>query len=288
MERDPGWITDGALVLTERAREHARPAPGAGGEMDGVVEERAACVLDALFSNRGHGLDWPAREQVSNSLSRFFRKYQEMPEPKAGEVEVTEETLGAGRVTYTPGHIGWFKDFGFYLSNNHVLLAAFLAHPLHPYPRGSRAIVLFNSLAFGFFITGMLRVIIPAQEGVGAIARSTLQATAGTILQLLFDIPASLIATCPCAHKSLPGLVQVCCRGAASCCLSVHTCLAVLLTLLSLLLLTFGGNTDEVWSEYSTTKANAFIGAVPSALVIYAVLRQCEAGEARANGTGMV
>lgn len=256
--------------------------------MDGVVEERAALAF--VGSNRRYVHD--CREGASFELSELVafsaHRTKEMAEPKAGEVEVTEETLGAGRVTYTPGHIGWFKDFGFYLSNNHVLLAAFLAHPLHPYPRGSRAIVLFNSLAFGFFITGILRVIIPAQEGVGAIARSTLQATAGTILQLLFDIPASLIATCPCAHKSLPGLVQVCCRGAASCCLSVHTCLAVLLTLLSLLLLTFGGNTDEVWSEYSTTKANAFIGAVPSALVIYAVLRQCEAGEARANGTGMV
>ena len=77
-------------------------------------------------------------------------------------------------------------------------------------------------------------------------------------------------------------------RWVASCCLSVHTCLAVMLTLLSSLLLAFGGNTAEVWSEYSNTKMNAFIGALPSAVVIYAVLRQCEAGESDAKGTGMV
>lgn len=201
---------------------------------------------------------------------------------------VTEDTLRDGLITYTPGPAGWIKDCAFYLCNNHILLAAFLAHPLHPYPRQSRAVVLFNSLAFGFFVTGVLHVILPAEEGVGAIARATLQVTIGTLLQLLFDVPASLMATCPCAHRSLPGGVQGFCRGVATCCLSLHTCLAVLLTLLSLLLLSFGGNTDAVAAGFLTTKLNAFVGTVPTAILIYAVLRQCESGQPPSKATGMV
>ena len=40
----------------------------------------------------------------------------------------TEETLRAGQIVYTPaGVLGWFQDCAFYLCNNHVFLAVFLA-----------------------------------------------------------------------------------------------------------------------------------------------------------------
>ena len=158
----------------------------------------------------------------------------------------TAETLASGMVTYTPGPFGWARDCVFYLMNNHLLLSVFFAHPLHPYPRGRRGVVLFNSLAFGFFITGTLHAFLPASEGVGSIARSTLQATIGTVLQLAFDVPASMFGQCPCAHQALPSGVQGFCRGVATCCLSLHTCAAIVLTLVSLLLLAFEGNRDEV------------------------------------------
>ena len=146
--------------------------------------------------------------------------------------------------------------------------------------------MLFNSLAFGFFITGFLHAILPAEEGAAAVARQALQATVGTALQLVWDIIASMMATCPCAHRSLPGVVQSFCKGIAACCLSVHSCLAVLLTLISLILLGFEGSRDEVFETFITTKISSFIGTIPSAIVIYGVMRKCEGGAAK--GAGMV
>ena len=190
--------------------------------------------------------------------------------------ETMEEALRSGRVTFTHGAGGWLQDCIFYLCNNHILLAVFLAHPAHPYPRMQRGMVLFNSLAFAFFVTAVLHALIPAE------VRGLLHLTLGTVLQLLFDVPASMLGTCPCAHRALPEVVQNACRGTALCCLSLHTCLAVVfavvgagfLALTSLL----GRDDDAVWDGFIQTKASAFASAVPTAVFIYALLRQCEAG----------
>ena len=47
---------------------------------------------------------------------------------------------------------------------------------------------------------------------------------------------------------------------------------------------------DAVVAGFASTKVNAFVGALPTAVLTYAVLRQCEAGKAAAGGVsrGMV
>mmetsp|Transcript_7301 Transcript_7301/g.17049 ORF Transcript_7301/g.17049 Transcript_7301/m.17049 type:complete len:88 (-) Transcript_7301:228-491(-) len=68
------------------------------------------------------------------------------------------EALASGRVTYTSS---WLRDAISCITNSHVLLSAFLAHPEHPYNRCRRLFMLINSLSFGFFITAVLHALIP-------------------------------------------------------------------------------------------------------------------------------
>ena len=186
--------------------------------------------------------------------------------------------LASGRVTYTDS---WIRDGLFYLCNNHVLLAVFLAHPEHPYGRLQRGLVLLDSLAFAFFITAVLHSLIPLE-----MARSALHVTLGTLLQLAFDVPSSMLGTCPCAHRALPDFLQGCCRGVALVCLSVHTCASLIFALLGAGLLAFvgmlgGTNGDVVWHGFVETKLNAFAAALPTAVLMYALVRKCEAGGPR-------
>ena len=185
------------------------------------------------------------------------------------------EALEQGRVTFTPS---WLRDCAFYLANNHVLLAVFLAHPAHPYGRLQRGLVLFNSVAFAFFITAVLHAAVPLD-----LARTAVHATLGTVLQLLFDLPASMLGTCPCAHRCLPPPVQGCCRGVALMCLSCHTCMALVLGLLGAGALAVNqlfageGDSELVWDRFLQTKRDAFVAALPWAIIMYALLRACEA-----------
>ena len=191
------------------------------------------------------------------------------------------DALATGRVTFTDS---WLRDCLFYICNNHVLLSVFLAHPEHPYPRLQRGLVLFNSLSFAFFVTAVLHVFVPLD-----IARAALHATIGTLLQLAFDIPASMLGTCPCAHPCLPPLVRGCCRGCALAFLSVHTiatCVFALLGVVVLSVSTLFGDVDAalVWDGFLETKLNAFVGALPWAVLVYALVRQCEAADHRVRG----
>lgn len=190
------------------------------------------------------------------------------------------EALESGRVTYTRS---WLRDCCFYLCNNHILLSVFLAHPEHPYGRLQRGLVLFNSLAFAFFITAVLNAVVPVD-----LLRAALHVTIGTLLQLAFDLPASMLGTCPCAHKALPSCVQGCCRSVALACLACHTCMAFLLGLLGALALAITSigsvvnsseTSDLVWDNFVNSKLNAFVGAVPWLCVTYALLRWCEAND---------
>ena len=76
-------------------------------------------------------------------------------------------------------------------------------------------------MAFAFF-TALLHAIIPFELGV-----SVLQATLGTVLQLLHDLPASMVGTCPCAHPCLPGPVRACCNCLSLATLGLQCCLGV-------------------------------------------------------------
>lgn len=110
-----------------------------------------------------------------------------------------------GQVSFPPN--GWITDWWFYLKNNHVLVSCLLAHPAHPYTRQRRLLVLLNSLSFAFFVTALLSTLIP-----GGVLRTATLLVWGTLLQLLWDVPASLLGTCACAHMAcLPTPVRRCC-----------------------------------------------------------------------------
>ena len=83
---------------------------------------------------------------------------------KAGTAVTMAEALASGRVTYTSS---WWRDAGFYLCNNHLLLSILCAHPSHPYSRCRRLLVLLNSLSFGFFITAsrVVATSFPCTQG---------------------------------------------------------------------------------------------------------------------------
>ena len=152
--------------------------------------------------------------------------------------------------------------------------------------RASRSGGGLDSLAFAFFITAVLDCLIPLE-----MARSALHVTLGTLLQLAFDVPSSMLGTCPCAHRALPDFVQGCCRGVALVCLSVHTCASLIFALLGAGLLAFvgmlgGTNGDVVWHGFVETKLNAFVAALPTAVLMYALVRKCEAGGPRVLEAG--
>ena len=188
--------------------------------------------------------------------------------------ETMRAAIASGRVTYTAN---WLQDCVFYLCNNHVLLAVFFAHADHPYGRLQRGLVLFNSVAFAFFITSVLEaaMLIDAVRGI-------LKLSVGMVLQLLFDVPASMLGTCPCAHSCLPPPIQAVCKGAAMLCLSLHTCIAVVLAFLGFGAMAvnalFGGDVDSqlVWDSFVQTKVSAWVSAVPTAILMFMLLRECE------------
>ena len=186
------------------------------------------------------------------------------------------EALEAGRVTYTSS---WLRDAIFYLANTHVLLSVFFAHPAHPYNHCRRFLMLINSLSFGFFITAVLHALVPWGP-----AQSILAATVGIVAQLIFDAPASILASCCCAgaaaQRCLPAPIVVCFRFISFMLLSLHCCMGVVYALLGALLLTAmpSAEVGTVWASFQETKVAAFVVAVPFGLLSYALLRQCERG----------
>ena len=116
--------------------------------------------------------------------------------------DITRAALLSGQVRFPPN--GWWSDSWFYVKNNHVFISIFLAHPSHPYTRGRRFLVLLNSLSFAFFVTALFQVIIPVET-----LRIAVVLVYGTLAQIMWDVPAAMLGTCPCAHMAcLPPAVQ--------------------------------------------------------------------------------
>uniref|UniRef100_A0A7S4AXU4 Uncharacterized protein n=1 Tax=Chrysotila carterae TaxID=13221 RepID=A0A7S4AXU4_CHRCT len=141
------------------------------------------------------------------------------------EEKQLQEALVHGRVHYWENNFG--QDFFFYLSNNHILLSVICAHPLHPYNKIRRLLVLLNSLSFAFFIVAACTVVAPNEA-----IQSLLIGVVGTVLQLAWDIPTSMLV-----------------RGAVL---------------------------DHIVHDFVESKLTAFASAVPTMLVIFAILRHCE------------
>ena len=105
------------------------------------------------------------------------------------------DALLGGQVRFAPN--GWWTDGWFYVKNNHVFISIFLAHPSHPYTRGRRFLVLLNSLSFAFFVTALFQVIVPVET-----LRIAVVLVYGTLAQIMWDVPAAMLGTCPCAHMA--------------------------------------------------------------------------------------
>ena len=220
---------------------------------------------------------WTGRPHRSDVMSSVWWR---VPLPRV-VATVNEDTLGWGVATYTDS---WMRDCLFYLCNNHVLLAVALAHPLHPFSRSRRLMVLANSLSFGFFISGALHMLLTKEGSNSRAARVLVETTAGTLLQLAFDIPAGLLGTCPCAHRALPSLVQQGCTALAAAFLSLHLWCGRVFVLVTVVLIAVVPATSlvEIWTAYLTSKTSAFFWLIPSTVVVYALIRTCEA-EVRPN-----
>ena len=116
--------------------------------------------------------------------------------------DIMRDALLGGQVRFAPN--GWWTDGWFYVKNNHVFISIFLAHPSHPYTRGRRFLVLLNSLSFAFFVTALFQVIVPVET-----LRIAVVLVYGTLAQIMWDVPAAMLGTCPCAHMAcLPPAVR--------------------------------------------------------------------------------
>lgn len=216
-----------------------------------------------------HGRTWQVMQFCRSSRASL----SQVPRGMAASVYADRwgDAVLSGRVIVTDS---WVADAIFYLANNHVLLSVVFAHPSHPYSRCRRLLVLLNSLSFAFFVTAVLHALIPFDPAV-----AVLELTVGTVLQILFDVPASLLGTCPCARsQALPPSVRLCCQCVSMSCLSCHFCASVLFALLGAVLLAVSAAAtfSEVQEQFVSTKVASFVGAVPTTILIYAVLREWE------------
>ena len=182
-----------------------------------------------------------------------------------------------GQVRFPPN--GWFTDLWFYIKNNHILISIFLAHPSHPYTHSRRFLVLLNSLSFAFFVTAVCQSLIP-----NAILASFVILTYGTFFQIVWDMPAAMLSTCPCAHTMcLPAPLRRCCSCASFVCLCCHTLLGLVFGAagaLALLLLP-PGRREELITNWVESKLIAFATAIPTATLVYALVQCCEVRQAQ-------
>uniref|UniRef100_A0A7S4ERL6 Uncharacterized protein n=1 Tax=Chrysotila carterae TaxID=13221 RepID=A0A7S4ERL6_CHRCT len=188
------------------------------------------------------------------------------------EEKQLQEALVHGRVHYWENNFG--QDFFFYLSNNHILLSVICAHPLHPYNKIRRLLVLLNSLSFAFFIVAACTVVAPNEA-----IQSLLIGVVGTVLQLAWDIPTSMLGTCACANaKCLPRRLADACRTASLVLVSCHLCMGLVFFILGVALVNAvrGAEPDHIVHDFVESKLTAFASAVPTMLVIFAILRHCE------------
>ena len=128
---------------------------------------------------------------------------------------------------------GWWTDWWFYIKNNHIFLSIFLAHDSHPYTRKRRFLVLLNSLSFAFFVTALFQSLVPND-----VAAAALILFYGTMWQIIWDVPAAMLGTCPCANMGcLPTPVRRCCGCVSFGCLFLHAALGLVLGVIGALLL---------------------------------------------------
>eukprot|EP00931_Biecheleriopsis_adriatica_P102123 TRINITY_DN77147_c0_g1_i1.p1 TRINITY_DN77147_c0_g1~~TRINITY_DN77147_c0_g1_i1.p1 ORF type:complete len:342 (-),score=82.76 TRINITY_DN77147_c0_g1_i1:41-1066(-) len=74
------------------------------------------------------------------------------------EREAVEFDLLSGRVHFTDS---WLKDFTFYSQNYHPLLGIFMCHPLHPYDKKERVVVLLSTTIVSTILCTLAEALMP-------------------------------------------------------------------------------------------------------------------------------
>lgn len=220
--------------------------------------------------------------------------------PRDAEQSVVQERMRKGLVisVLPDGPHGFLADLKFYLNNNHMLLWAFAAHPAHPYPPQRRRLVLLNSLAFCFFITSVLFLAVgrtahvdgndtwrfekKLEQGAEGLRHLPLlrhwPTTLSVMLQLIWDVPGSLLGSCPCARSGMPTALRKPCGFGMLCCLACHL-LGILYGVVGVLLLWLLGPgwsnaaVFEFLSLFVRSKTLAFLLALPASSGIFILLR---------------
>lgn len=191
-----------------------------------------------------------------------------------------KEALAAGRVKFPPST--WGEDCIFYVRNNHVLLSVFLVHPEHPFGKGRRFMVLANSLLFAYFVMAIV-ASIESEPGAGSHVFGVFTLIVGTLLQLVWDLFSSMLGACACAN-CMPSAIGNGCRALSGCLVAAQCFVGLFLALVGLLALTYSdASPHAVWEGFLHTKALAFLLAVPIAVVIFAMLWQCETAPGHAH-----
>ena len=225
------------------------------------------------------------------------------------------DRLRRGLVTSAPSQ-GIIHDFAFYLRNNHILLAAFVAHPSHPYPVQRRRLLLLNSLGFAFFVTCLAQSLGSQcgassdcvhhrrdREQLRAVLGAPLLAllrdfptTLSVALQLLWDVPGGSMGICHCAKQ---GPCRKGCGRGMLACLMCHLLGLVYAVLAAILFFAFTQvlnivDFDDVVMLLLTSKSLAFLYALPVSALIFLLLWRAEktdqhreAGETSSKGGGV-
>jgi hypothetical protein len=216
---------------------------------------------------------------------------------RAAKRALRKEQFRTGHVRSRPPDL--LSDFIFYLRNNHVLLFAFVAHPEHPYPLKRRQLLLLNTFGFALFVACLAQSL----GGAGAEARDAEQlkavlgepvvallrdfpTTLSVLLQLLWDVPGASMGVCHCAKDAPDGprpCQTLCGRGQILCYVChlswwpvVYAATAAILLFVFAQVLNIV-DLGDVLLLLLTSKALAFLFAIPTSALIFAWLWQCEA-----------
>mmetsp|Transcript_11277 Transcript_11277/g.30341 ORF Transcript_11277/g.30341 Transcript_11277/m.30341 type:complete len:214 (+) Transcript_11277:1667-2308(+) len=90
------------------------------------------------------------------------------------------------------------SDYVFYLKNQHALLSIFCAHPLHPFSRRERAVVMFCALCMCFLLTALGAHLLELWRPLGA----TFNFAFAPITMLVWEQTLVTAATCECFQQA--------------------------------------------------------------------------------------
>jgi hypothetical protein len=165
----------------------------------------------------GEGLDvWEEDELVANNvyLDENVRNLIASKPNLTDEEKLIIQRL-AMKAFHFPNHSYW-EDWYMFLSNNHILLSFFLAHPLHPFGRKERILNLVASLSFGLAATSSIALWYFHHQGDESITYISIfglfKVTQGLIVSaffggfcnVLFDFFIWYLQVCPLCQPGSP------------------------------------------------------------------------------------